>query len=614
MFKEFLIEDFYKTIDVIIIPVVKSLTIFLLLVALIAFILTLSVLFFKSMQRQSFSETFLKGISKTKIYCTIVKILFIILLVEVLISLAKVVINRYYTPVEHIVAWIFYYVYVVVLVACFANNRNSTKAVFILLPSSIILLLSIYRVNLGIAVTEDMLDILQILKDGYLRGSFHAIHYDVAPLHTFMYVILGSVLGTKPLDSTPFVLIGVSLGWVFLLYLYSTIKRLQGDKIENFWILSILPFLLFIHPYSFGGLLTSYVNSFSYTPVLILLLNILSKFKNYSIDKKDLMLAFILIVVSILMHPMGFAILLSSIFALFFAIYIEISSKNAEMLNNLNSIKIYLRYITIFAVILFVIKSVYTGLRYGLETFFSDVLKALFATPYGGDLELTPRTYSTAPFSSLYSYTFALGFMAALFLYHLLEIFRRRARWINIFNITIYVLILTLATISVLIVSQSVPSKYIVGTLIPLVPISFALDLIQFSSNKILVSHGKKFLIISIIFIASLGTLTSPLILFSHYRFTQGANPASDLDYITATQIISMISPNGYIEYRLVYNPQWPYNTPSAIETVLNIQKLFGHKMIYLNINFDTILNPSYSLVYSGFNSALEVATFAHGI
>jgi len=596
-------EDFYRMIDAIIVPRVEI--VFLASVSLIAFISMLGILYSKNTSRSPITETSSRSSHKIR---KVVMILFLVLLAEALTGLSKAVIS-YRTTIEYIITWIVYYIYVVILTRLVNSGDLPKKPISVLLPSLIVLTLSINNVNPGIAITEDTLDILQILRNGRLETSFHAVHYDVAPLHTFTYVILSDVLGSKPLDTTPFVLMGISLGWAFLLYLYNAVKQLQNSKTGNSWILLLLPFLLFVHPYSFGGLLTSYVNSFSYTPILILLLNVLLKFRlrGYPMSGRDLALAFILITASILMHPMGFTILASSILALLFAIHAETSSGNMKAINDSNNIKVYLRYITAFATTLFVIKALYTGLRYGLETFLSYVLEALFAAPHRGISELTPRTYHKAPISSLYSYSFALGLISALFLHHFMAILRRRAKWIEMFNTTIYALTLLLAALSVPVVSQRIPSKYIIGTLMPSIPICLALDLMQLSSGKTLASYSKRFLVISIIFIASFGTLTSPLILFSHYRFVQGANPASDLDYIVATQIASMISPNSYIKCKVVYDPQWPYNTPAAIQTVLGVQRLLGHKMILVDLHFDTLLDRSYSLVYSGFNAALEV-------
>lgn len=67
---------------------------------------------------------------------------------------------------------------------------------------------------------------------------------------------------------------------------------------------------------------------------------------------------------------------------------------------------------------------------------------------------------------------------------------------------------------------------------------------------------------------SSFGTITSPLVMFSHYRIVQGASPGSDIDYIVASQIVSLLSANSE-GYTIIYDASWLYNTLNTVNIIL---------------------------------------------
>jgi len=598
----FLIEDLYRLLDSVLGFLTYSRAVFLLSSALISFFLTIVALTIVNSKKDMYSKKRLRPV-----LIPLILPLFSVILSLYILGIIKASLS-YYTPLEYIFGYVLYCAYVFILMIgsnrrAFSSHLSKITLVLTYLIGLFVLAQRIFQVRLGVAVNEDTLDILKLSMDGHLYYSFHAIHYDVAPMHTYLHVIIAYITGLEPIAKLSDTLITFSLWLSFFLYMYIFVKSSLANNLQyNVWLLALLPALIMIYPYSFGGILTGLVNSVSLGPILLLVTFILVKLTSHRtvIFKADTILAMIFILSSILMHPIGFTVLFVSIIALLLSWIF-----NMDMNNN---IRRYLHYILIYAIILFIIKALYTGLYYGLETFLSYISKALFTSLYLLPTEVIPRKYSYIPVSSLYSYSFIFGVLVALLLYYLLKAFiRKRKEWTDIFNTTIIAVTLLLSFLSYFIVTKKEVSKYIVGNIVSLISICILIEYIKFlkkNSQRLL----GLILFTLMILISSFGTLTSPLVMFSHYRISQGASPASDMDYMVATQVASLLS-DSMNRYTVIYDEYWPYSVSTAMNIALKAHRLLRNDSNIVSsqfkIDFSTELETNDSIVYNGWKILL---------
>lgn len=561
-------EDVYRWLDSVLSFITFSRTIFLIACASTSFIITSIAIKFGNSSAINNQRGLYRDRGKLKVLPTFLAITLV--LATVLLSMIGVVkaTSSYYTPLEYVFSYVFYSLFVLSLLKCkdvVGVARHGAKVILVLAYLSVMLIFvqRIYQTCVHITVTEDTLDILTLVEEGHLERSFHAIHYNVAPLHTFLHVFIIYILNLESLSKMPGSVTAFSMMLSIFLLLYSLSKKVFRG-VNDLRFLTLLPAILLVHPYSFGGLVTSHVNSVSLTPALTLLIFLLSKMitENTIMKKEDVTLALILISTSILMHPIGFTVIVISIAAM------SLSFRKSAF-------RKYLHHVLLYALLLFTLKALYTGLKYGLETFLSYVMEALLSQLYRVPTELKPRTYYKLPVTSLYSYTFTLGLFAAILLRDLTRclrnFFRRRSidkvnDEISLYNMTIIAITLLLALISYFIVAGQVPSKYIIGNTMPVASICILLELFRYLKKDDIRLLG--FLLLTIVILISmLGTLTSPLIMFTHYRIKQGAAPSSDLDYLTASHISSLLEPSINKKFLIFYDATWPYT--SALPTLL---------------------------------------------
>lgn len=599
-----LIEDLYRSLDSILSFLTHSRAVFLLMNALIAFFLTIVALMLIGHRKGNHSTNRLKPLMLT----ILTLLTFSAALSLYLLGLIKANLS-FYTPLEYVFGYILYCVYILLLMlksnyekdTPYISKRSYSCIYLTYLISVSVVVQRIFQVRLSVVISEDSLDILKLSIDGHLEHSFHAVHYDVAPLHTYLHVIIAHVFGLEPLASLPDSLIGLSLGLSFLMYMHMLMKSsLESNSCNNMWLLALLPALLMIHPYSFGGSLTSYVNSVSLGPSLLLLAFILVKLISHKaiMSRGNFILATIFISSSVLMHPIGFTTVIISMIALLIP---QILNVNVN-----SSIRKYLYNGLIFATILFIVRVAYTGLVYGLTGFLSDISEALFTRLHSLPGEITPRTYVYLPVSSLYSYSFILGTLAAILLYNLKDFVQRKSEWIAQFNIIIIAIILTSSLFSYYVVSAGISSKYILGNTMSLISICILLEYVKFLKRYTQRLLGLT-LFTSMILISSFGTLTSPLVMLSHYRISQGASPASDMDYIAASQIALLFSDSDG-SYTIVYDDRWPYSTPLAIYVALKARQLLKNDVLTLprvNVEYSTELEVNNNIAYSGWKILL---------
>jgi hypothetical protein len=406
------------------------------------------------------------------------------------------------------------------------------------------------------AASEDAIDVMVLSLEGHLFKSTHASHYDLAPMHTFLYIIISQVLGLRliPEQNTyAWRLITVSLLTFLFLAFKSFIDFTDTYNHERKKFLKLLiPILLTIHPYALGILSASHVNGLSGVLAFFIILAVLKDIARGGAPMlSEYLLVFLMMVTSILMHPLGFVILFLALLSL--VILLKPSYKSAKHLATI---------ILISASVLFALKGLYTEAFQSLQTFVSYMLEAFFSgfKRFSAlNVEMTPRTYQKVPVSANIGYVASLGVLAGISFYILLHYLLKHEHNYNtllLFVLLNNIIVLTLALVSFFIVMVGTPTKYVVGTYVPIMSLTM---LIYFSDlfKKREVRVIGCLILVLVLILSSLTSLISPLKTPTNYRVLQGSLAAFDQDIDFAIKLSNFVKPSSGEKYIVVQ-----YTTP----------------------------------------------------
>jgi hypothetical protein len=488
-------------------------------------------------------------------------------------------------PIEYFAGWTFYGLFL--LLTAMGSSRyplktesktetdGTYKAMNVLIITIwFFMILGLAGDSLGssYAVSEDAGDVMILSLEGHLFKSTHAPHYDLAPMHTFLYIIISQVLGLRlvPQQNTyAWKLITISLLTSLFLALRNFIDLIETYDHERAKILKLLvPILLTIHPYALGILSASHVNGLSGVLAFLTILVVFKDIARRSVSTlSEYLLILLMIISSILTHPLGFVML-----------FLALLSLLVLLKPSYRSVKRLVIITIIFASILFALKGLYTGAfqslqaftSYMLETFFSAFQR--FSVP---NVEISPRTYKRVPVSANIGYVASLGVLAGISFYILI---RHRCLPKSKHNCSasiLYVLlnnviVLALALASFFVVMMGTPTKYVVGTYVPMMSLTI---LIYFSDLlKKREVHVIGFLtLVLVLTLSSLSSLISPLKTPTNYRVLQGSLPALDQDIDFAVKLSNLIEPSSGGRYIVIR-----YATPLKGPLERNIGQALG--------------------------------------
>lgn len=564
--REILIEDICSTIDQVLEPLTLSRTLFLILTASFFFILTLAGLALtekKGVHYTIRTKSLNKLLEKSMVLCIIGSIVFFFLYV-----FKSMVTSR--LPIEYFVGWVFYSLFILLNVMelskpsreASSGSANTPKVLNTLIVTVwFFMMLGLKGDALGekYFASEDALDILILAQQGHLFKSTHAPHYDLAPMHTFLYIIISQVLGLEIVPKPN----AYSAGLITLSLLASIFLMLSvfTDFIEihNYrrrLLKLLVPVLLTLHPYALGILSASHVNGLSgVLAILIVMLLVKNIVKGNTPTASLYVLTSLMLITSILMHPQGFVI---TFFASLFL--------TASLSLNDKSLKRLLAAVLIFAFILFALKGLYTGALQSLQTFTSYMLEAFFRgfqefRIHG--IEIVPRTYHRVPISANVGYVASLGVLGALTLHTILRqlyIFKRGRDPLLLFMVLSNTLILALAAISLFVVMTGTPTKYVVGTYIPMASLTILIYLAIFLKKYEVRTIGL-IIIMLVLILSSLSSLISPLKTPTNYRLLQGSLPAFDYDIDFAVELSNLVE-RGLTRSYIVIQYAFPTSGP----------------------------------------------------
>ena len=392
--------------------------------------------------------------------------------------------------------------------------------------------------------SEDARDVTILSLEGHLFKSTHAPHYDLAPMHTFLYIIISQVLGLQLVPEQnifAWELITISLLTSLFLVFKSFIDLIEIYNNERKKLLKLLvPILLTIHPYAFGILYASLVNGLSGVLAFLIILVIFKDIIRGGVSTLSKYLLILLIMAtSILTHPLGFVILFLALISL--AILLK---------QNFMSVKRLVAITVISASILFALKGIYTGAFQSLQIFVSYILEAFFSGFQRlsvFNVEITPRTYEKVPVSANTGYVASLGVLAGITLHMIIRhrCLIKSRHDCNTFLLYILlnnVIVLALAFISFFVVMVGTPTKYVVGTYVPMMSLTILLyfsDLLKKYEARVI-----GFLVLVLVLIlSSLSSLVSPLKTPTNYRVLQGSLPALDQDVNFAIKLSNLVEP-----------------------------------------------------------------------
>jgi hypothetical protein len=561
-----LIEDLCKTIDTVFKPLTLSRTWFLIFVANIFFLLTLLGLILANRKTRGSTNIKIPLVAPTlfkvaSIFCVIASVLsFIIYVFESTLILRL--------PIEYFIGWIFYDLFLLLIIIESIRypieSKNKTNDIYNRIMSVLIVTIWFFMI-LGLAgdilgssyvASEDAMDVMVLSLEGHLFKSMHAPHYDLAPMHTFLYIIISQVLGLRliPVQNTyAWQLITVSLLTFIFLEFKNFIDFMETYKHERKKLLKLLiPILLTIHPYALGILSASHVNGLSGVLAFFIILAVLKDIaRGGAPTLSEYFLVFLMMVTSILMHPLGFVILFLALLSL--VILLKPSYKFAKHLTTI---------ILISASVLFALKGLYTGAFQSLQTFVSYMLEAFFSgfQRFSAlNVEVTPRTYQKVPVSANISYVASLGVLAGISFYILLHHLLKHEHNYNTllpFVLVNNIIVLTLALVSFFIVMAGTPTKYVLGTYVPIMSLTM---LIYFSDlfKKREVRVIGCLILVLVLILSSLSSLISPLKTPTNYRVLQGSLAAFDQDIDFAIKLSNFVKPSSGEKYIVVQ-----YTTP----------------------------------------------------
>jgi hypothetical protein len=330
----------------------------------------------------------------------------------------------------------------------------------------------------------------------------------------------------------------------------------------------LVPILLTIHPYTLGILSASHVNGLS---GVLAFLAILVVFKDFTrggvLAQSEYLLILLMVVTSILTHPLGFVMLFLALLSL--AILLKPGYKSVRRLIMITMIS---------ASILFALKGLYTGAFQSLQTFASYMLEAFFSTFQRFsvlNIEIRPRTYEKVPVSANIGYVASLGVLAGISFYipirhRCLPKSKHNCNASILYVLLNNVIVLALALASFFVVMMGTPTKYIVGTYVPMMSLTI---LIYFSDLlKKREVHVIGFLtLVLVLTLSSLSSLISPLKTPTNYRVLQGSLPALDQDIDFAIKLSNLVKPSLGERYIVIQ-----YATPLKGPLERNIGQALG--------------------------------------
>jgi len=458
-------------------------------------------------------------------------------------------------PIEYFAGWLFYGLFLLLMTIGSLKYTpkvgSETKDTYKIMNVLIItiwffMIFGLAGDSLGssYAVSENAMDVMILSLEGHLFKSMHAPHYDLAPMHTFLYIIVSQVLGLRlvPEQNTfAWRLITISLLTSLFLAFKNFIDLIEIHNNERKKLLKLLvPILLTIHPYALGILSASHVNGLSGVLAFFIILVIFKDIiRGGASTLSKYLLILLMMVTSILTHPLGFVLLFLALISL--AILLK---KNYMSVERLIAITV------ISASILFALKGLYTGAFQSLQTFVSYMLEAFFSGFQRlsvFNVEIMPRTYEKVPVSANTGYVASLGVLAGITFYILLRYrcllkSRHNCNAFLLYILLNNVIVLALALISFFVVMAGTPTKYVVGTYIPMMSLTI---LIYFSDLlKKREVRGIGFLVLVLVLVlSSLLSLVSPLKTPTNYRVLQGSLPAIHQDVDFAIKLSNLVEP-----------------------------------------------------------------------
>jgi len=586
---DILVEDICNIIDQHLKLLTSSRTLFLIFVASVFFVLTLIGLILIEEEKPRYHI----NLTRLEKYFRVFMMLWIMASIAFYFLYVFKATTMYRLPMEYFVGWLFYDLLILTLpiVIGFVKSpfRKSSepeglsKTVNVLIAIAwifMILGLTMDTLSANSFASEDTLDILTLVQQGHLFKSMHAPLYDLAPMHVFLYVTISQILGLQifPKTNTYSAMLITFLLLLSMFLMFRSFIGLIGvrDHSKKRLLIALIPILLTLHPYALGILSASHVNGLSgVLALLIVMLLIKNIIKRSTPTASQYIFMLLMLTTSILMHPIGFVIIF---FASLFLIIALKPSIN-------NPLKHMLTATLTFALILFTLKAFYTGAFQSLQTFTSYMLETLFKgfLKVGSyEIEISPRTYQKVPISSNGGYVASLGVLTAITLYVILQsprLFRRSCDSLLLFAMLSNVLILVFATTSFFIVVAGTPTKYVIGSYVPVISLTVLLYLATVLKKREVHIVGL-FIIVLVLILSSLASLISPLKTPTNYRILQGSVSAIDNDISFAIELSSFVEhkqAGNYvvIQYAFTVSDPQEHNIEQALAVYIPFAKFY---------------------------------------
>lgn len=556
-----LIEDLCRAIDTALKPLTLNTALFLAFIASIFFLSTLLGLILAERRTRGSVNT--KTTTTTSMLFKVATILCITASITSFFLYVFKSVSMLRLPIEYFAGWFFYDLFLLLTTIVSlryplkteSKTNDAYKVVNVLIITIwFLMILGLAGDSLGssYAASEDAGDVMILSLEGHLFKSTHAPHYDLAPMHTFLYVIISQILGLQlvPQQNTyAWNLITISLLTSLFLAFRSFIDLIETYNHEREKLLKLLvPILLTIHPYALGILSASQVNGLSGVLAFLIILVVFKVVIVGASTLSEYLLALLMVVTSILMHPLGFIMLFLALLSL--AILLKPGYK---------SVKRLVATIMVSASILFALKGLYTGAFQSLQTFASYMFEAFFRGFQMFsvlNVEVAPRTYQRVPVSANIGYVASLGVLAGISFYILIRHgcllkSRHNCNASLLYVLFNNVIVLTLALASFFVVMVGTPTKYVIGTYTPMM--SFTI-LIYFSDllKKREVRVIGFLILVLVLILSSLSSLVSPLKTPTNYRVLQGGLSALDQDIDFAIKLSSLVKPSLGGEYIVI--------------------------------------------------------------
>ena len=576
-----LIEDLCRAIDTALKPLTLNRAMFLAFIASIFILLTLLGLIL--------AERRTRGSVNTKTTATTSMLFKVAIILCITASITSFFLYVFKStlmlrlPIEYFAGWFFYGLFLLLTtigsltypLKTESKTNGTYKAMNVLIITIwFFMILGLAKDSLGssYAASEDARDVMILSLEGHLSKSMHAPHYDLAPMHTFLYIIISQVLGLQlvPQQNTyAWRLITISLLTSLFLALRNFIDLIETYDHERAKILKLLvPILLTIHPYALGILSASHVNGLSGVLAFLTILVVFKDIARRSVSTlSEYLLILLMIISSILTHPLGFVML-----------FLALLSLLVLLKPSYRSVKRLVITTIIFASILFALKGLYTGAFQSLQAFTSYMLEAFFSAFQRfsvPNVEISPRTYERVPVSANIGYVASLGMLASISLYilirhhHLLNSNHSCSTFL-LYVLLNNVIILALALASFFVVMARTPTKYVIGTYAPMMSLTTLIyfsDLLKKREVRVI---GFSILVLLLI-LSTLSSLISPLKTPTNYRVLQGSLPALDQDIDFAVKLSNLIEPSSGGRYIVIQ-----YATPLKGPLKRNIGQALG--------------------------------------